>query len=328
MKNATFRQLRVFSEVARHLSFARAAQMLNLTPPAVTMQVRELEKHIGMPLFDRSGRSVALTTVGEYMLVYTRKMLATLKDAEDAAARLQKLEIGLLTIGMVSTAKYFLPHLLAEFRQEHEGIDIKLVVGNREQLVNMLHANEVDIAIMGRPPKELATRAEPFAAHPHVFVAPVNHPLAKVERVPPSALQGQPFIVREQGSGTRAAMERFLAQQPVDLRVTMEMASNETIKQAVMAGMGLSFLSLHTLELELDNHLIAVLDVEGAPVVRAWNVVHTLSKVLSPAAEAFRYFVLEHGEDYLARHFTRHVRFQVPSLGPGSEGPSSPPLAP
>ena len=307
MKNATFRQLRVFSEVARQLSFAKAAQALSLTPPAVTMQIRELEGHVGMPLFDRSGRQVALTTVGEYMLVYARKMLATLKDAEDAAARLQKLEVGTLIIGMVSTAKYFLPHLLAEFRREHDGIDIKLAVGNREQLVKMLHANEVDIAIMGRPPKELATRAEPFAAHPHVFVAPVDHPLVRAGHVAAQALQGYGFIVREQGSGTRAALEKFLLSTRVEPHVTMEMASNETIKQAVMAGMGLSFLSLHTLGLELDNGLIALLDVQGAPVVRAWNVVHTQSKLLSPAAEAFRYFVLERGESYLAEHFARHI---------------------
>ena len=315
MKNATFRQLRVFSEVARHLSFTRAAQTLNLTPPAVTMQVRELEKHIGMPLFDRSGRTVTLTTVGEYMLVYARKMLATLKDAEDAAARLQKLEVGLLAIGMVSTAKYFLPHLLARFRQEHQGVDIKLVVANREQLVKMLYANEVDIAIMGRPPTEMATRAEPFAAHPHVFVAAVDHPLARGETISPRDLQAKPFILREPGSGTRAAMERFLENARVEPRVSMEMASNETIKQAVMAGMGLSFLSLHTLGLELDNRLIAVLDVEGAPVVRAWNVVHMLSKLLSPSAEAFRYFVLENGEDYLAQQFARHI-----NLGPINSG--------
>ena len=315
MKNATFRQLRVFSEVARHLSFARAAQTLSLTPPAVTMQVRELEKLIGMPLFDRSGRTVMLTTVGEYMLVYARKMLATLKDAEDAAARLQKLEVGLLTIGMVSTANYFLPHLLARFRQEHQGVDIKLVVGNREQLVKMIYANEVDIAIMGRPPTEMATRAEPFAAHPHVFVAPVGHPLAHGETISPRDLQALPFILREPGSGTRAAMERFLEKARVEPRVSMEMASNETIKQAVMAGMGLSFLSLHTLGLELDNRLIAMLDVEGAPVVRAWNVVHMLSKLLSPVAEAFRYFVLENGEDHLARQFARHI-----NLGPINSG--------
>ena len=312
MKNATFRQLRVFSEVARQLSFAKAARALHLTPPAVTMQVRELEGHVGMPLFDRSGRSVTLTTAGEYMLVYTRKMLATLKDAEDTAARLLKLEVGTLNIGMVSTAKYFLPHLLAQFRREHEGIEIRLAVGNREQLVRMLHANEVDIAIMGRPPKELATRAEPFAAHPHVFVAPVGHPLTQAGPLTPEALRGQGFILREEGSGTRAALEKFLLQARVEPRVTMEMASNETIKQAVIAGMGLSFLSLHTLGLELDNRLIALLPIEGAPVVRAWNVVHTLAKLLSPAAEAFRYFVLEHGEDYLREHFGRHLELAGP----------------
>ncbi len=305
MKNATFRQLRVFSEVARHLSFARAAQALHLSPPAVTMQVKELEGHVGMPLFERSGRQVALTTAGEYMLVYARKMLATLKDAEDAAARLQKLKIGTLTIGMVSTAKYFLPRLLAEFRREHEGIEVKLAVGNREQLVKMLHTNEVDIAIMGRPPKELATRAEPFAAHPHVFVAAPDHPLLKSGHESLAALQAYPFIVREQGSGTRAAMEKFFENARFEVKVAMEMSSNESIKQAVMAGMGLSFLSLHTVGLELDNQLIAVLDVEGAPVVRAWNCVHTLSKLLSPAAEAFRYFVLERGEGFLAAQFGR-----------------------
>ena len=307
MRNATFRQLRVFSEVARHLSFARAAQALHLTPPAVTMQVKELEGHVGLPLFERSGRQVALTTVGEYMLVHARKILATLKDAEDTAARLQKLEAGQLAIGMVSTAKYFLPRLLAEFRREHPAIEIRLVVGNREQLVHMLHANEVDIAIMGRPPQELATRAEPFAAHPHVFVAAPDHPLVRVTPLPVEALRAHDFILREPGSGTRAAMERFLSDARVAPQVTMEMSSNETIKQAVMAGMGLSFLSLHTLGLELDNRLIALLDVERTPVLRAWNVVHTLSKLLSPAAEALRYFVLERGEAFLAEQFGRHL---------------------
>jgi LysR family transcriptional regulator, low CO2-responsive transcriptional regulator len=307
MKNATFRQLRVFSEVARQLSFSKAAQALFLTPPAVTMQVKELEGHVGLPLFERNGRSIALTTAGEYMLVYARKMLSTLKDAEDVAARLQKLETGRLTIGMVSTAKYFLPRLLARFQKEHEGIEIRLAVGNREQLVNMLHANEVDVAIMGRPPKELATRAEPFAAHPHVFVSSTDHPLCALGHPTALALASYPFISRESGSGTRAAMEEFLSKAGVTPRIQMEMSSNETIKQAVMAGMGLSFLSLHTLGLELDNQLIHVVHVEGGPVVRAWNCVHTLSKLLSPAAEAFRYFVLEHGEAILAQGFARHV---------------------
>jgi DNA-binding transcriptional LysR family regulator len=166
MKNATFRQLRVFNEVAKNLSFARAAENLHLTPPAITMQVKELEGHIGMPLFERNGKKVSLTTAGEYMLVYARKILATVKDAEDAAARLQRAETGVLTIGMVSTAKYFMMKMLAEFRSKHQGVEIKLAMGNREQLVQMLQNNEVDIAVMGRPPKELQTRAEPCLCLP------------------------------------------------------------------------------------------------------------------------------------------------------------------
>lgn len=313
MKNATFRQLRVFNEVARHLSFAKAARALHLTPPAVTMQVKELEAQIGLALFERAGRQVSLTTPGEYMLVYARKLLATLKDAEDAAARLKQAEAGTLTIGMVSTAKYFLPRMLAEFRREHAHVEIRLAEGNRERLVSLLQANEVDIAVMGRPPREMATRAEPFAAHPHVFVSAPDHPLAGREgQVDAESLRPHAFIVREEGSGTRAAMEAFLADARVEPPVAMEMSSNETIKQAVMAGMGLSFLSLHTLQLELEGGLIAVLDVQGAPVLRAWNVVHTLSKVLSPAAEAFRYFMLERGEAYLARNFGAHLQLAHP----------------
>lgn len=308
MKNATFRQLRVFTEVARQLSFAKAARALHLTPPAVTMQVKDLEAQIGLPLFERSGRQVSLTTPGEYMLVYARKLLSVLKDAEDAAARLKRAEAGTLAIGMVSTAKYFLPRLLAEFRVEHPGVEIRLSEGNREELVRLLQANEVDIAVMGRPPRELATRAEPFAAHPHVFVAGPSHPLAQAEgQLQVEALRAHEFIVREEGSGTRAAMESFFAEARMEPRIAMEMSSNETIKQAVMAGMGVSFLSLHTLQLELEKGLLVVLDVEGSPVLRAWNVVHTLSKMLSPAAEAFRYFMLERGEAYLAQHFAAHL---------------------
>lgn len=311
MKNATFRQLRVFNEVARQLSFSKAAQSLHLTPPAVTMQVKELEGHVGMPLFERQGRQISLTTAGEYMLVYARRILATIKDAEDAAARLKRLEVGNLTIGMISTAEYFMPRLLAEFQREHPSVELRLVISNREQLVRMLQANEVDIAIMGRPPREMATRAEPFAAHPHVFVAPPDHPLLRRGHPHVQALQGHPLIVREEGSGTRAALDQFFRDHQYQHARTMEVSSNESIKQAVMAGMGLSFLSLHTLGTELDQGLLGLVEVEGSPVVRAWNVVHTLSKLLSPAAEALRYFVLERGEQFLADQYGRHLHMQM-----------------
>ena len=299
----TFRQLRVFTEVARHLSFARAAQALHLTPPAVTMQVKEIESQVGLPLFERQGRVVSLTTTGEYFLVYAKRLLATLKDAEDAMARFRKLETGLLTIGMVSTAQYFLPSLLARFRDEHPGVDIRLrVTSNRKALLELLRANDVDLAVMGRPPSELATRAEPFAAHPLVFVAPADHPLNTIDRPPARMLESFPLVVRENGSGTRAAMEHFLRASRVAPPITMEMSSNETIKQAVIAGMGLGFLSLHTVGLEVRSRLLHVLTIEGTPVMRTWNLVHLLAKILSPAAEAFRYFVLEEAEAFLQAH--------------------------
>ena len=328
MKTVTFRQLRVFTEVARHLSFVRAAEALHLTPPAVTMQVKELESAIELPLFDREGRKVSLTTAGEYFLVYAKRLLATLKDADDAMARFRKLEQGVLNVGMVSTAKYFLPRLLTRFREEHPGIEVKLQVSaNREHLVGLLQAGEVDIAVMGRPPKEMATRAEPFAAHPHVFVAPPGHPILRVGHPPVSAVASHPLIVREPASGTRALMDRFFQDHRVEPRIAMEMPSNETIKQAVMAGMGLSFLSLHTIGLELRCGLIELVHVEDTPLVRTWNVVHMQAKMLSPAAEALRYFILEHGEQHLAEHDRPFLQPDAEPAPAPAAAPSPPPAA-
>ena len=173
------------------------------------MQIKELEAEVGMPLFERQGRKVSLTTSGEYMLVYARKMLALLKDAEDAAARLQRIETGKLTIGMVDTTTYFIPALLRKFLNEHEGIELVLKVGNRLELIQWLQNSEVDIAIMGSPPSEIPTRAEPFAANPLLFVASPDHPLSGESGLKAEDLRQQSFIVREQGSGTRNAMEAF-----------------------------------------------------------------------------------------------------------------------
>ena len=267
------------------------------------MQIKDLEAEVGMPLFERQGRKVSLTTSGEYLLVYARKMLALLKDAEDAAARLQRIETGKLTIGMVDTTTYFIPAMLRRFLNEHEGIELILKVGNRLELMQWLQNSEVDIAIMGSPSSEIPTRAEPFAANPLVFVASPDHPLASESGLKAEDLRQQSFIVREQGSGTRNAMESFFLQARFQPRFSMELHSNDAIKQAVKANLGLSFLSLHTIDLELQAKQLSILDVRGSPVVRAWHVVHALSKLLSPAAEAFRYFVLEHGESDLAAQF-------------------------
>ena len=311
--NITFRQLRVFSEVARQGSMIRAAESLHLTPPAVSMQIKEVETQVGLPLFDRQGRQVSLSTAGEYFLVHAKKLLADLKEAENAMARFKRLEHGRLTIGIVSTAKYFVPQLLARFHREHRGVDVRLqVAGNREQLVALMETGDVDLSVMGRPPKEIATRSESFAAHPLVIVAPPGHPALAHGHVGLDRLLAESFIAREPGSGTRAVMDRFFADQRFEPHITMEMSSNETIKQAVMAGMGIAFLSLHTVGLEMRTGLLKVLDVEGTPVMRTWNIVRLQSKLLSPAAEAFRYFIIERGEAYLRDH-------DAPLLGqPGS----------
>ncbi len=311
MRAATLKQLRSFCAAARHLSFAKAAAELHLTPPAVTMQIKELESVVGLPLFDRGAKTVSLTMTGEYLLVYARRVLATLKEAEDAVARLRGAETGRITIGMVSTAKYFLPRLLARFRTEHRGVEMRLAVGNREQLVKQLHDNEVDLAVMGRPPRELDTRAEPFAAHPHSIVASAEHPLAQRREIAPSMLGAEEFIVREPGSGTRAAMEHFFREQHIAPPLVMEMASNETIKQAVIANMGLAFLSLHTAGMELETGQLVVLDVIGLPLMRRWHIVNVRGKPQSPAAEALRYFVLEHAEALLAKQFAGVVSANV-----------------
>ena len=316
MKNASIRQLRVFVAVARHASVSRAADELHLTPPAVSMQLRDLEADVGLPLFDRVGRTVSLTMVGEHLVVYAQRVLATLREADSAIARLRGLASGTLVIGMVSTAKYFLPRLLARFREEHPGVDLRLSLGNREALVRQLQGNEVDLAVMGRPPRELDTRAEPFAAHPHAVIAAAGHRLAHAESIPPAALAGEGFIVREEGSGTRAAMEQFFREHALRPPVIMEMGSNETIKQAVIANMGLSFLSLHTLGLELERGLLAVVAVDGLPLIRRWHVVNMRGRALSPAAEAFRYFVLERAEAFLAQLFPA-AQLDVAGASPG-----------
>lgn len=300
MRSVTFRQLRVFTEVARQLSFSRAAEALHLTPPAVTMQVKELESHVGLPLFERVGRQVHLTTAGEYFLLYAQRLLSTLKDADNVMARFKRVETGVLTVGLISTAGYFLPKLLAAFLADHPGVDVRLeVTGNMDKLLARMHSHDVDLAVMGRPPKEYAMRSEPFAAHPMVFVAPPGHPVLSVGHPPLAALAHYPLICREPGSEVRQVLDAYLKEHRLGPRIAMEIASNETVKASVMAGLGLGFLSLHAVGAELRGGLLHLAEFEGTPVMRTWNIVHQASKVLSPAAEAFRYFLMEEGEDHL-----------------------------
>ena len=292
LRHATLRQLQVFEAVARQLSFSRAAAELHLTQPAVSMQVKLLEDQAGLPLFERIGKKVFLTEAGAELHQYSRVIAQQLRDADEALAARQGLSQGRLVITMVSTAKYFVPPLLARFLRQHPGVTVKLSANNREVVLQQLADNEVDLAIMGRTPVGMEAVAEPFARHPHVIIAAPGHSLAKKRRIPLARLARETFLIREPGSGTRGLLERLFAGQRLPLNVSMEMASNETIKQAVQAGMGISLLSLHTIELELKTRRLALLDVQGLPIVRDWHVVHLAAKRLSPVAQAFRAFLL------------------------------------
>jgi LysR family transcriptional regulator, low CO2-responsive transcriptional regulator len=295
VRNVTLRQMRVFATVARHLSFTRAARELHLTQPAVSQQIKLLEAEVGLPLFEQIGRKVQLAPAGAELLRYANQAIDLLREAGEALAAMRGLKRGVLKLGAVSTTKYFVPSLLSAFTPAYPEVTIKFSVGNREEVIKLLAANEIDLVIMGRPPRELDTIAEAFAKHPHVIIAPPSHPLAQRRRIQLKQLAREPFIIREEGSGTRASMERVFHERGIPFNTSMEVSSNETIKQAVMAGMGLSFLSAHTVGLELTAGKIVLLDVVGLPIIRDWYVIHLREKRLSPIASAFRAFLLERG---------------------------------
>jgi DNA-binding transcriptional LysR family regulator len=299
LQHVSLRQLRVFEAAATLQSFSKAAETLHLTQPGVSMHIKELEGHAGLPLFERIGKKLFITEAGQELLTHARELLRSLKDAEDVLDGLKGLRRGRINLAVVSTAKYFIPRLLARFGKNYPQLEIRLAVNNRNSVIEQLIANEVDLAVMGRSPQSLDTIAEPFAQNPHVIIAAPDHPLAGRRRVTVEAVAKETFIVREPGSGTRLAMQQFFDERQVPCRVGLEMASNETIKQAVMAGMGVSFLSRHTLDLELQTGRLAVLDVRGTPVIRHWHVAHLANKRLSPTAAAFRDYVLVHGRELL-----------------------------
>jgi LysR family transcriptional regulator, low CO2-responsive transcriptional regulator len=295
MRNVTLRQMRVFASVARHLSFTRAARELHLTQPAVSQQVKLLEDEVGLPLFEKIGRQVQLAPAGTELLRYATQTIELMREASESFAAMRGLKRGVLKLGAVSTAKYFAPSLLSAFTPAYPEITIQFSVGNREEIIKQMAANEIDLVIMGRPPRELDTIAEAFAKHPLVMIASPDHPLAAKKRIPLKQLATEQFLIREAGSGTRASMEHVFRERHVSFRVSMEVSSNETIKQAVMAGMGLSFISAHTVGLELAAGKLVCLDIVGLPIVRDWYVMHLREKHLAPIAAAFRAFLLERG---------------------------------
>jgi DNA-binding transcriptional LysR family regulator len=307
VRTLTLRQLQIFAVAARHLSYARAAEELHLTPPAVSMQLKQLEDNVGLPLFERVGRGVALTGAGELLLHHALRVLGEIKDAEANLMAMAGAETGQISVGLVSTAKYFMPRLLAQFAQQHPGIDVQFSVGNREALLQKLHDNAIDLAVTGRTPVEFDAHAEPIASHPYILIGPADHPLRNARRFDLHELRHETFLLREEGSGSRRVAEEMFRNHLFTPARTISMGSNETIKQAVMAGMGISLISLHTLPLELKTSEVSVLDVIGTPIERTWYVVHMNSKRLLPAGQRFRSFLLDEAAPGLEREFGRYL---------------------
>jgi len=299
--NITFRQLEVFEVVARLLSYTKASKELHLSQPAVSMQIKQLEESAGLPLLEQVGRKTYLTEAGREMYHYCRTIAEQLEEAGEVLEQLKGLKSGRLEITVATTANAFATRMLSMFNKQHEGSTVSLDVTNREHLLRQLADNEKDIAIMGRPPEDVDLVTEVFADNPLVVVAAPDHPLVDKQPIPLYMLQDQTFVVREKGSGTRTAMQRFFEEHSLTITSSMEMNENEAIKQAVQAGMGLGIVSIHTIELELETKRLVILDVEDFPIMRHWYLVHRKDKRLSPITQAFKEFVLNEGRNFISQ---------------------------
>jgi len=299
----TLRQLEVFEAVARRLSFTQAAQELHLSQPAVSMQIKQLESNVGLPLLEQTGKKLFLTEAGREMYQYSRMISEQLEEADSVFEQLKGLERGKLKIAVASTASAFATRMLALYKQNFTGITVQLDVTNRAVLLTQLAENEKELVIMGRPPENQELEFTPFSKNPLVMVASPNHTLAKHPgTIPLSQIQNESFVTREQGSGTRIAIKRFFDEHKIKLKTSMEMNENESIKQAVQAELGLGIVSIHTLELELETRKLIILNVEHFPIMRHWYLVHRKNKRLSPAASAFKEFVLTEGKNLMVHN--------------------------
>ena len=288
----TLRQLRTFEAVARNNSISRAAAEMHLTQPAVSMQMKQLEEQIGLALVEQVGKRLFLTEAGRELRGHASDIASRMSDLNVAMDQFRGLERGLLRLAVVSTANYFLPVLIAEFQKRHPGVRISLQVANRDYVLSALADNSTDLAITGQPPDRIDVVAKYFMDNPLVVIAAPGHALASQESISLKRLAEETLVVREVGSGTRAAMERHFAAHRIAYRTGCELSTNEALKQAVRAGLGLGVVSVQTIELELRTQCLRVLPVEGFPIVRKWFVVHRTHKRLSAAARTFREMLL------------------------------------
>ena len=293
MKQATLHQLKVFEIVARHGSFTRAAEELFTTQPTVSMQVKQLTKAVGLPLFEQVGKRIYLTDAGRELLATCREIFRSLAEFEMTVADLKGLKQGRLRLGAVSTTKYFVPRMLGPFCKLYPGIDVEYKVTNHEHILARLSENLDDLYILSQLPEGMDIRYYPFLENPLVVLAPVDHPLAGEKNIPLQRLGGEPFIMREPGSGTRSSVQKVFEEHGVKVKVRLELGSNEAIKQAIAAGLGISVLSRHTLGLSGITSELAILDVEGFPIRRQWYVVYPAGKRLSVVANTFFQYMLD-----------------------------------
>lgn len=297
MRNATLHQLKVFEAVARHSSFTRAAEELFLTQPTVSMQVKQLSKAVGMPLFEQVGKRLYLTEAGKRLYSTCQDIFDRLSQFEISIADLKGLKQGNLRLSVVTTAKYVIPRLLGPFCQRYPGIDVSLTVTNHEHLLENLANNRDDLYILSQPPDDLDVSVHPFLENPLVVIACHDHPLVGEKNIPLKRIAQEPFIMREPGSGTRKSVQKMLDDHNLDVKVKLDLGSNEAIKQAIAGGLGISVLSLHTLALEGTNSSLAILDVEGFPIQRYWYVVYPAGKQLSIIAQTFFDYLLTEGKE-------------------------------
>jgi DNA-binding transcriptional LysR family regulator len=285
--HATLHQLKVFEATARQGSFTRAAEELFLTQPTVSMQVKQLTKAIGLPLFEQVGKKLYLTDAGRELFSACQDIFGRLDQLEMRVADMKGMKQGQLRLAVITTAKYFVPRLLGPFCRIYPGIDVSLIVTNHEQVIERLSDNQDDLYIMSQLPEHMDIEAYPFLDNPLVVVAPRNHPLAGQKNIPIARLIEEHFIMREPGSGTRRSVQKLFDQEGISVRVRLELGSNEAIKQAIAGGLGLSVLSRHTLTPEGSNSELTVLDVQGFPIHRNWYAVHLSGKQLSVVTSTF-----------------------------------------
>lgn len=294
IRHTTLRQLQIFEAIVRLGSFTRAAEELFLTQPTVSMQTKKLSDAMGLPLFEQIGRNVRPTEAGLELYESCRKIFENLANLEMKMSDLKGIRRGRLRLGVITTAKYFAPEILGEFCQAYPGIEVALKVSNRDRIIERVTANEDDLYIMGQAPMDLSdVEAYPFSPNPLVVMAPRDHPLVGQKSIPLARIAEEPLILREPGSGIRDATLRLFEQHGLRPKVRMELGSNEAIKHGIVGGLGLSVLSLHTLALEGPDGPVALLDVEGFPIMRQWYLVHPKGKELSLVAKAFLDFAIE-----------------------------------